>query len=241
MRTKSKELYRQYFSGLQEFMQELYEVPELELKDNITSINVCIPGRKPFDIREISDGYASLLSMYMELTMHSTLFNGTVNYDLPAIVLVDDLEAHLHLSLQRRIFPLLIRTFPNSQFIVTTNSPLIINALRNAAVFDIGEKKALEKATFYSYKTIVESYFCTKQQYQDLRKLVTRYRELALKKNSARKEDTEFIDIFCKLSLMTPANRELYIEFNKIEAQRAAMGNGTLDQKFTSSKRKNQM
>jgi predicted ATPase len=220
-------LYRQCICGLQGFLQELYEEPNLELKEDLANFNffIHIPDKKPFAIDQASDGFASLINIYLAIALHSALINGTVDYRIPAIVLIDELEAHLHVSLQKRIFPILVRMFPNVQFMVTTNSPFIIIALENATVFDIEKKKSLERASFYSYTTIVESYFCTKQHSQFLQKYLVRYRELALKKNRTRKEKAEFFESFNLLSLMTPANYELFLEFEEIERKRRAMAN----------------
>jgi predicted ATPase len=199
-------LYRQCICGLQGFLQELYEEPKLELKEDLANFNlfIHIPDKKPFAIDQASDGFASLINIYMAIALLSALINGTIDYRIPAIVLIDELEAHLHVSLQKRIFPILVRIFPNAQFMVSTNSPFIIIALENAIVFDIEKKKSLERASFYSYTTIVESYFCTKQHSQFLQEYLVRYREMALKKNRTRKEKAEFFESFNLLSLMTP-------------------------------------
>jgi energy-coupling factor transporter ATP-binding protein EcfA2 len=50
----------------------------------------------------------------------------------PAIVLVDEIELHLHPRWQRKIIKNLSRQFPNTQFIVTTNSPLVVQAVPDA-------------------------------------------------------------------------------------------------------------
>lgn len=42
------------------------------------------------------------------------------------VVLIDELELHMHTSWQRRIIPALTKTFPNIQFIITTHSPQIL-------------------------------------------------------------------------------------------------------------------
>lgn len=48
------------------------------------------------------------------------------DFKIPGIVLVDEIETHLHLELQRHIMPFLTGIFPNIQFIVTTHSPYYI-------------------------------------------------------------------------------------------------------------------
>lgn len=57
------------------------------------------------------------------------------NQDLPnpftakAIVLIDEIELHLHPKLQRKIMPKLSEIFPNVQFIVTTHSPQVLGEI----------------------------------------------------------------------------------------------------------------
>ncbi len=72
----------------------------------------------------------------------------------------DELETHLHLDLQKKIFLFLTRFFPKIQFIVTTHSPFVLNSAENAVVYDLENRievpKGLQNAT---YSSIVERYF----------------------------------------------------------------------------------
>ncbi|MDR1641289.1 MAG: ATP-binding protein [Clostridiales bacterium] len=212
------DLYHQCICGLQGFLQELYEEPKLELKEDLANFNFSIhlPDKTPFAIHQASDGFASLTNIYMAIALRSVLINGTLNHALPAIALVDELEAHLHFTLQRRVFPLLVSVFPNVQFMVTTNSPYIITALENAVVFDIGKKKTLENAFFYSYDSIVESYFCTNKQHQALLKNFACFKELANRNNISRAQQNEYIQSLRALNRMTAANFEIFDEYKKI-------------------------
>jgi len=57
------------------------------------------------------------------------------------IVIIDEIDLHLHPQWQRRIIPQLRKTFPNIQFIVTTHSPLVLESLDldNIIVLDNGK------------------------------------------------------------------------------------------------------
>jgi len=50
-------------------------------------------------------------------------------------VLIDEIENHLHPTMQRRILPDLIKAFPNVQYIVATHNPLIVNSVRDSAIY----------------------------------------------------------------------------------------------------------
>ena len=67
-----------------------------------------------------------------------------IDFSVEGIVLIDEIETHLHLELQRKILDLLTSIFPNIQFIMSTHSPFIINSVDNAVIYDL-EKKILVK------------------------------------------------------------------------------------------------
>jgi hypothetical protein len=52
----------------------------------------------------------------------------------PAIVLVDEIDLHLHPKWQRTIMDFLTKRFPNTQFIVTAHSPLVVQAAQDANI-----------------------------------------------------------------------------------------------------------
>ncbi|HEX8847737.1 MAG TPA: AAA family ATPase [Pyrinomonadaceae bacterium] len=87
-------------------------------------------------VESLSDGYRSVLSMTFELIRQLSIcyaFSYIFNDDktkivAPGVVLIDEVDAHLHPTWQRRIGLWLREHFPKMQFIVTTHSPLICQA-----------------------------------------------------------------------------------------------------------------
>ena len=65
-------------------------------------------------------------------------------YDLPGIVMIDEVDAHLHISMQRNVLKNLTDLFPNIRFIVTTHSPLVLNSVDDAVIYDLGNKLRLD-------------------------------------------------------------------------------------------------
>lgn len=55
--------------------------------------------------------------------------------DAPGVVLIDEVDAHLHPSWQRQIGPWLTRLFPHVQFIVTTHSPYVCQSATRGSVW----------------------------------------------------------------------------------------------------------
>ena len=56
-------------------------------------------------------------------------------YTAQGLVLIDEMETHLHIELQKKILPFLTEFFPNIQFIVTTHSPYILNSISNSKAY----------------------------------------------------------------------------------------------------------
>jgi len=85
---------------------------------------------------QLSDGYQSLAAWITDLLGHAFLdADGPVApADLAGIVLVDEIDLHLHPTWQRRLVPLLRQVFPNVQFVFTTHSPLILGGFEQNEV-----------------------------------------------------------------------------------------------------------
>ncbi len=63
---------------------------------------------------------------------------------MPGIILIDEIEQHLHPAWQRTIIPNLRRTFPNIQFILTTHSPQVLSTLKKENVFILEDFKLVK-------------------------------------------------------------------------------------------------
>lgn len=82
------------------------------------------------ELSQLSTGFASILKILQAIIAGYANLSNEVN--LPAvrgIVLIDEIESHLHIEWQTRIVPLLKRLFPNTTFFVATHSPLILSQL----------------------------------------------------------------------------------------------------------------
>lgn len=99
-------------------------------------------------------------------------------YEKEGIVLIDEIETHLHLELQRVILPILTTIFPNIQFVVTTHSPFILNSLENAVAFDLEHREPIEDLTDYSYEALAEGYFGVRTDSSEIQMRLQRMEEL---------------------------------------------------------------
>jgi predicted ATP-binding protein involved in virulence len=106
-------------------------------------------GDTEVDIKHLSDGERYLLTLGADIARRLALANPTAAQPelCSAIVLIDEIETHLHPSWQRRVVPALTRAFPNSQFIITTHSPQVLSEVRPECIYMLhhedGELRAM--------------------------------------------------------------------------------------------------
>lgn len=94
-------------------------------------------------IAQLSEGEKCILAMAGDLARKLAIANPKRKNPLSGegIVLIDEVDLHLHPTWQSKIMHLLIDTFPNIQFIVTTHSPKILGEITDEAdIFEICEK-----------------------------------------------------------------------------------------------------
>ena len=82
-----------------------------------------------FIIDGASGGISALIDMSWQLYMYSA------DKSPRFTVLIDEVENHLHPTMQRRILHDLTEAFPHTQFIVTTHSPLVVNSVKSSTVY----------------------------------------------------------------------------------------------------------
>lgn len=84
-------------------------------------------------IQQLSDGEKCALAMLGDLARRLSLANPESENPLlgGGIVLIDEVELHMHPSWQQMIVPTLHKVFPNIQFIITTHSPVVLGGLDN--------------------------------------------------------------------------------------------------------------
>lgn len=85
------------------------------------------------DIARLSDGYQTMLGLVIDLASRMAMANPAVENPLamPAVVCIDEVELHLHPRWQKHVVGDLLRTFPNTQFVMTTHSLVVIEAVNN--------------------------------------------------------------------------------------------------------------
>lgn len=139
-------------------------------------------------IEQLSDGEKNLLLLVSDIARRLAIANPKSDNPLNGIgiVLIDELELHLHPTWQKEVLKGLYTTFPNLQFIVTTHSPLVLaNLDKNVQIFGIQRLKTNE--------IIVTPH--NNQQFNPYGSLTSRVLRLLMKTND-RPKDVE--DLFNK-------------------------------------------
>ncbi|MDE0432909.1 MAG: AAA family ATPase [Bryobacterales bacterium] len=93
-------------------------------------------------IRSLSDGERGVLALVLDLTRRLAQANPEMDdpaAEAEAVVLIDEIELHLHPAWQRRIVRNLTETFPNCQFIATTHSPQLIGEVEHDRIHIIAD------------------------------------------------------------------------------------------------------
>jgi len=105
----------------------------------------------PLDLSQLSDGERSFLALVCDLGRRLALANPdrTVLEDPlhgAGVVMIDELELHLHPKWQREVGEKLRKVFPNVQFITTTHSPFVIQSLRPGELINLDPEEFVEYA-----------------------------------------------------------------------------------------------
>ncbi len=110
--------------------------------EDLTGIFVMPNGKKEkLQFRQLSDGYRNIIGMVADIAYRCIKLNPHLGEDAvretPGIVLIDELDLHLHPNWQRRIVKDLKKAFPNIQFVATTHSPFITQSLKSDEIWNL--------------------------------------------------------------------------------------------------------
>ena len=100
----------------------------------------------PLPVEQLSDGFRSVLSMTFELLRGMVVAYGDSKFldaldaeagavNLPGVVAIDEIDAHMHPAWQKRIGDWLVERFPRVQFFVTTHSPIICRSATKGSIW----------------------------------------------------------------------------------------------------------
>lgn len=83
---------------------------------------------------QLSTGEVQLINLFLSIIRDYDLSEGELTNlsDIKGIVIIDEIDSHLHAIHQKEVLPELIKSFPNVQFVVTTHAPLFLLGMEDA-------------------------------------------------------------------------------------------------------------
>lgn len=190
---------QEWFENLEQLLKQIFhdETVKLEFDEDTFIFHILQQGREPFDFNTLSSGYQAVLDIVLDIMMrmqHQT--QRSFDFNLPGIVLIDEIETHLHLELQKNILPFLTTFFKNIQFVVTSHSPFILNSIEDVVIYDLENQLLVEHGLEdVPYDGIVEGYFKVDKLSDILREKFIKYKNLTKKKELSDDEWNEIAEL----------------------------------------------
>lgn len=211
------ERIRSWFDSFEHNLRRLMEDEQLDFVFDNRSFNFTI--RKSdgyaFDLHTLADGHASVIAILAELLIRiDAIQRLRTDYTFipQGVVVIDEIETHLHLSLQEKILPFLVELFPTFQFVVATHSPAVIASIPNAVVYDLRKREPVlsDHLRGIRYGMLMTEHFGISSEIDlDSTEKLIRLRDLAARNARTPDEERELADLS---TLLTNRSRSLAVE-----------------------------
>lgn len=121
-----------YFEGfkiiLKKILPKTLGFDDFEIREREV-VFICNQGKDEFIFEQASGGISALIDIAWQIYM----FSAKEKADFT--VIIDEVENHLHPTMQRQILPDLLNAFPNTCFIVSTHSPLVVGSVQDSNIY----------------------------------------------------------------------------------------------------------
>lgn len=106
---------------------------------------------KSLNVLQLSQGEKSLMALVGDIARRLAMMNPSLKNPLcgDGIILIDEVDMHLHPQWQRSLIKQLIETFPQCQFVLTTHSPLVISDCKNILTYLVDENDIKQAPSLY--------------------------------------------------------------------------------------------
>lgn len=156
-KSERSEKINNWFAELLNNLRYLFEDDSINLLFDADKLRFRIEqkGKPAYTFQTLSSGYLAIFDIYADLLMRTEYLDVTPS-ELQGVVLIDEIDVHLHVSLQRKIFPFLTNAFPNIQFIATTHSPFVVTSTDDALIYDLSTGSESNDLSMFSIEAVVE-------------------------------------------------------------------------------------
>lgn len=132
------------------------------------------------NIFQLSSGETALLNLFLSILRDFDLSQSTFSgiEDIQGIVVVDEIDLHLHTVHQFEILPRLIQIFPKVQFVVSTHSPLFVLGMNKVfgesdfALYRLPEGHRISPEEFSEFEDAYQAFVETRKFNEDVRSLI---------------------------------------------------------------------
>ena len=198
-------------------------------------------GEERTALRVMRSGYRTVIGMVADIAYRMALLNpqlrGEAVKQTPGIVLIDELDLHLHPKWQWKIVDCLKSVFPKIQFIATTHAPIVISSCSDTAIIDLHEdsEEPIERTEKPPYGWLMEDVLTYKMdthgRSREVEREIQQVQNLQVKKikGTLSQEELEFLrQQMRRLSQWLPESDPAIVltRMNAIEAAAGGTQNG---------------
>jgi predicted ATPase len=159
-------------AAIQRIEQAIREVVDMDVRFEMNTerlrVTVVVGGRA-LDLDLLPEGLRSILSWVADLLMRLDRIAWATEGEAssrPFLLLLDEIDVHLHPAWQRKVLPMVQKLFPSAQVVVTTHSPLVVGSVSDAWIYPLafeGDRVVLRprlpSAAGQSYASVLKSVF----------------------------------------------------------------------------------
>jgi predicted ATP-binding protein involved in virulence len=147
-------------------------------------------GKMAIKVRQLSDGERGILAMVLDLTRRLSRANPNLidpAAEAEAVVLIDEIDLHLHPKWQRQIIQNLTAAFPKCQFIATTHSPQVIGEVDHDRIQIMSDGQVYSPTHSFGVDSsrVLEEIMDTNSRTREVQKLLTKF-SLAIRKDDLK-------------------------------------------------------
>jgi len=125
-------------------------------------------------IFNLSSGECALLAMFCEILRQGDNLNENEHFSMiKGIVLIDEIDKHLHIKLQKEILPRLLELFPNVQFVVSSHSPFLSLGLSDitqhrSRILDLDSGLAIQPQNDPQYQEVYQMMVKENERFKEI-------------------------------------------------------------------------
>ena len=187
------DLFRKAVVNVMRRMDDDKPIPDIYFSEEFGSDGdfVYDESGKAMPITFLSAGYQSCLWMVMDIAFRALMLNpgATDLAGISGIVLIDEVDKHLHPKWQWNVLDALRDTFPGIQFIITTHAPIVIGSCRDAAILSIAmdqPARTLDPVYGYRIEDVIEHTQGSPAAIKALKELYVDFEDACIRKDLAQ-------------------------------------------------------